>query len=259
MWNTYISNIEEGNIYVKGYELSELMEKCSFSDIVFLMTIGDLPKLSQKKLMEAILVSCCDQSIYPPSTNATRFVASCGVPLQAAVAAGILAFGDHHGGAIENCAKLLQENIIEAGGESTDEIAAKIIKVYRDNNERVPGFGHAFFERDPRSVKLLEIAESCISPRPHIDLLRSLEAELSRGKAKNIASNINGAIAASISDLGIDWRLGRGLFIISRSIGLVAHAAEETREGKKYRKTAMKNVEYLGPAKRTVPLRLEVS
>jgi len=259
MWKTGITKLEGGKIYVRGYELTELMRHCSFADVVLLMTTGKMPSLREKKLMEAILVSCCDQGPYPPSTNATRFVASCGVPLQTAVAAGVLAFGDYHGGAIENSAKLLQEKAASLGRRSLEDVAAEIVREHKERKERIPGFGHAYFEIDPRCKALLEIAEDSISPHPHIDLLAALEGKLLSGGDKRLAANINGAIAAAISDLHIDWRMGRGIFIISRSVGLVAHAVEEIKYGQKYKKIDPESVEYDGPENQEIPLRLEPS
>ena len=259
MWKTGITKLESGKIYVRGYELTELMRNCSFADVVLLMTTGKMPSLREKNLMEAILVSCCDQGPYPPSTNATRFVASCGVPLQAAVAAGMLAFGDYHGGAIENCAKLLQEKVASLDERPIQDLAAEIVTDHEKRKERIPGFGHAYFEIDPRCKTLLELAENSLSPHPHIDLLIALEGKLSSGGEKRLAANINGAIGAAISDLGIDWRMGRGIFIISRSIGLVAHAVEEVKLGTKYKKIDPEAVEYDGPENREIPLRREPS
>jgi citrate synthase len=171
----------------------------------------------------------------------------------------MLAFGDYHGGAIENCAKLLQEKVPLVGGRPLEDVASEIIRDHEQRKERIPGFGHAYFEIDPRCKTLLEIAENSISPHQHIDLLLAIETELSHGKNKPLAANINGAIGAAISDLGIDWRMGRGIFIISRSIGLVAHAVEEVKMGSKYKKIDPEEVEYVGPEKREMSLRLESS
>ena len=93
MWKTAITKVDGEKILIRGYDLLKLMESFSFGDLVLLMITAKMPSLHQGKLMEAILVSCCDQGPLPPSTNAARFVASCGVPLQAAVAAGVLGFG----------------------------------------------------------------------------------------------------------------------------------------------------------------------
>ena len=259
MWKTKITKLEGGQIYVKGYAITDLMANCSFGDIVLLMATGVMPSVHQRRVMEAMLVSCCDQGAYPPSTNATRFVASCGVPLQTAVAAGVLAFGDHHGGAIETCARLLQEKAPLLNQTGIEDVAAEIVEEHAGRKERIPGFGHAYFETDPRSKKLLEIANQGLSLHPHIDLLLAVERILASGKKKPLAANINGAIGAVISDLGIDWKMGRGIFIISRSIGLICHAAEEVKEGQVYKKIRPEDVEYAGPENRPVPRRPDPS
>jgi citrate synthase len=153
----------------------------------------------------------------------------------------------------------LQEKVALISGRPIEDIASEIVRDHAERKERIPGFGHAYFEIDPRCKTLLEIAENSISPHPHIDLLVAVEGKLSSGGDKRLAANINGAIGAAISDLGIDWRMGRGIFIISRSIGLVVHAAEEVKLGQKYKKIDPEAVEYDGPENREVPLRLEPS
>jgi len=259
MWKTTITKIENEKIFVKGYDLTELMESCTFGDMVLLMATGKMPYLHQGEVMESILVACCDQGPIPPSTNAARFVASCGVPLQAAVAAGLLGVGDHHGGAIEACAKLLQENILRDNESDYNELAEKITKDFSDRKNRIPGFGHAYVEVDQRAVKLLEIARKKIHPYPHMELLLAIEKKLTSEKGAHLAANINGVVAAVISDLGVDWRMGKGIFIMSRSLGLIVHALEEMKLGRPYKKIPNEDIDYNGPEKREVPIRLEPS
>lgn len=259
MWKTALTKIENEKIFVQGYPLTELMERCTFGDMVLLMATGEMPHKKESKVMEAILVSCCDQGALPPSTNAARFIASCGVPLQAAIAAGLLGIGDHHGGAIEAIARLLQENIKGDEKENHTHLAAKIIGDFSVQKKRVPGFGHAYVQVDPRAVKLFEIARGNIDPTPHIELLLAMEKKLVSEKGSRLAININGAVAATISDLGLPWQMGRGIFIISRSLGLTMHTLEEMRLGKPYKKIPSEDVEYIGPEEREVPRRLEPS
>src|SRR6266536_3136001 len=134
-WRTALSAIEPNKILIRGYRVEELMERCSFGDVIYLTFTGELPKGNEGRILEIIAVSSTDHSFLAPSIDATRFVASGGVPLQASVAAGIISLGDHHGGAIEQCAQLLQESV------KSGTAASEIVKGFRARNERVPGFG----------------------------------------------------------------------------------------------------------------------
>src|SRR5438270_4955556 len=146
-WKTSLSAVEPNKILIRGYRVQDLMERCSFGDVIYLTFKGELPAGNEGRMIEMIAVSSTDHSFLAPSIDATRFVASGGVPLQAAVAAGIISLGDHHGGAIEQCAKLLQESI---PSKDRARSAAEIVSDFRARHQRVPGFGHQWHERDQR-------------------------------------------------------------------------------------------------------------
>src|SRR5215813_2894604 len=110
-WRTSLSAVVPNKILIRGYRVQDLMARCSFGDIIYLTFKGELPDAHEGDMIEMIVVSSTDHSFLAPSIDATRFVASGGVPLQASVAAGIISLGDHHGGAIEQCSKVLQESI----------------------------------------------------------------------------------------------------------------------------------------------------
>jgi citrate synthase len=259
MWKTAIMKVEGEKILIRGYDLLKLTDSFFFGDLVLLMTTGKIPSLHQGKMMEAILVSCCDQGPLPPSTNAARFVASCGVPLQAAVAAGVLGFGQHHGGDIESCAKLLQESIAIQNNTNINRLADEIVMDYSAKNRRVPGFGNTYVDKDSRAVKLLQIPHKTIHPIVHIDFLEAVEKRLVQEKGHHLAANINGAVAAAVSDLGVDWQFGKGAFIISRSLGLIAHTLEEMAFDKPYKKVSVHEIEYIRSQEKEVPIKLEPS
>src|SRR5216683_6560731 len=130
-WKTSLSAVEPNKILIRGYRVQDLMENCSFGDVIYLTFKGELPAGNEGRMIEMIVVSSTDHSFLAPSIDATRFVASGGVPLQSAVAAGILSLGDHHGGAIEQCAKLLQES---AKAEAS---ARQIVDDFRSRKQRV--------------------------------------------------------------------------------------------------------------------------
>src|SRR5215467_12722608 len=242
-WNTSLSAVERNKILIRGYRVQDLMERCTFGDVIYLTFKGDLPSRNEGKLIEMIVVSSTDHSFFAPSIDATRFVASGGVPLQAAVAAGIISLGDHHGGAIEQCARLLQETVADRSAGS----AAEIVGGFRARHQRVPGFGHPWHDRDPRTLALVAKAKEWSLAGPHIRLMESIAAEL------RLPPNIDGVISGIISDLGISWQYGRAFFIIPRVVGLAAHAVEETVRERPFRAIDIKDVAYDGPPERDLP------
>ena len=148
-WRTAISKVEPNRIEVRGYDMQSLIREGSFGDIVYLLFKGEWPRRGEGRLVEAILVSTCDHSLAAPSTDATRLVASCGVPLPSAVAAGLLGIGDYHGGAIEGCARTLAEGL----PNPEDDLAAaadRLVASVRGNGERFLGYGHPLHQEDPR-------------------------------------------------------------------------------------------------------------
>src|SRR5687768_18573016 len=93
-WQTSITKVRANEILVSGYPIEQLTRERSFGDVVFLLLTGELPTGMAGRMVEAILISCCDHGLASPSADAVRLVASCGVPLQGAVAAGVGAIGD---------------------------------------------------------------------------------------------------------------------------------------------------------------------
>src|SRR6185503_20284693 len=140
-WKTAISRVRPNEILVRGYPIEQLTRNRSFGDVVFLLLTGELPQRGEGRLIEAMLVATCEHSLASPSVDAVRFVASSGVPLQAAVAAGVCAIGDTHGGAIEPCAKLLKDSI--AAGKNAERVFAEV----RATGKRLPGYGHRVHTR----------------------------------------------------------------------------------------------------------------
>jgi len=242
-WKTALSAVEPNKILIRGYRVQDLMANCTFGDIIYLTFKGELPAANEGRMIEMMVVSSTDHSFLAPSIDATRFVASGGVPLQASVAAGIISLGDHHGGAIEQCAKLLQDSV------QSLTAAAEIVSGFRARKQRVPGFGHPWHDRDPRTLTLIAAAKEWNLAGAHLALAESISNEL------QLPANIDGVISGIISDMGIAWQYGRAFFIIPRVVGLAAHAVEETVRERPFRAIDMKDVAYDGPPERDLPER----
>jgi len=252
-WRTELSKVEPGKILIRGYRIEDLIQKCSFGEMVYLIFTGNLPNKNEGGMIEAILVSSVDHSFLAPSADATRFVASSGVPLQASVAAGILALGDIHGGVIEECAKILQEKLKEIPSPNYRNIAIEIVTEHRKAKKRIPGYGHPIHNPDPRAVKLLTIARELKISDRNVKLTEAITVAIKNIVGKDLPLNVDGAIAAVISDMGIDWRLGKGFFIISRSVGLIAHTFEQMTKEKPFKVVPWEEIEYFGSQEREIP------
>ena len=253
-WKTAITDIGPNKIQVKGYNIGDIMDNLSYAEVVFLMLKGTLPTEAETELMNAILVSSVDHGASPPSVLGTRTVISGGNSLNAAVAGGILTIGDWHGGAIEQSARILQEWAAKAaeGGADVLGLAKEMADWLAESKKRMPGFGHRLHTADPRTAKLFDIAQRRGYLGKHILLARSLEKVMSKRRGRPLPINVDGAIAAVISDMGFDWRLGKGFFIISRVPGLIAHAYEEMTREKPMRRLGPMPFEYDGPEERKI-------
>jgi citrate synthase len=162
---------------------------------------------------------------------------TCGVALNGAVAAGVNALGDVHGGAGEQCMELYAAVARDWDrGASLDQAVAAVLdglgsKVY------VPGFGHRFHPVDPRATRLLHLVQEAANARTvsgrFARIGRAVEAALQDRAGHDIPMNIDGATAVVFSELGFPPALGRGLFILSRSVGILAHAWEQTLQGER--------------------------
>ncbi|RLD05906.1 MAG: citryl-CoA lyase [Chloroflexi bacterium] len=250
-YKTSISTVSPDRVLVRGYCVSEMLGERNFGDMVYLLMTSELPKKNEGNMIDAMLVACAEHSINAPSIHTARTVASCGVPVQEAISAGISAIGENHGGAGEACAEILQNAIKENPETPSDELAAELVADARQKGIRFPGFGHRFHTPvDPRAVKLLELADEWGLSGAHISLAKEITAELQKATGRQLPMNVDGALAAIISDMGIDWRFGKSIFIIARTAGLAAHVHEEIATGKPLAFAGKGEIDYQGPQER---------
>lgn len=247
-WRTAISWHFDHEAYVRGYNLSELVGNLTFTEAIYLVLKGELPSEKERKMFDALFVSMIEHSIAPPSVIAARAVISGGNSLHVGVGAGILAFGEAHGGALEGAMKFIQENV--------EKDPKDVVKAYFERGIRIPGFGHRYYKKyDPRAKRILDIAKELGFFGKYCEFAVKVEEEIEKQKGRKLVMNVDGAVAAVVSEMGFDWRLGKGFFIIGRIPGLVAHTYEELTMEKPFSKRLdeEKEVEYLGEKPRELP------
>ena len=235
-WKTSITKVEPNRLITRGHLQEELIGSISFPEMVYLLIKGNMPSENQKKMLESVLVSFCDHGVTPPSTQAARLMASAGSPVNACIAGGILAFGQNHAGAIEIAMKTLQKGVklSKVYNRTINETAENIMGDFKNNGKKIPGYGHRYHTEDPRAKKLIKLAEKYDCYGKHVELAVKIEEHLF--KNKGIKMNIDGANAAILSDMELNWRFGPGIFIIGRVPGILAHVNEEMESETPFRK-----------------------
>jgi citrate synthase len=248
-WGTAVSRIEPGVIELRGRPVQELIGSASLVSVIWLLLRGSPPSPAEAALLEAALVASVDHGPQAPSIAAARMAATCGVGLNTAVATGVGMLGDVHGGAGEQFARLLAEVVdAEHAGTALDDAIARALAASRSRSRYVPGFGHRFHPVDPRRDPLLALVGDAVRdgvvPGHYLRAALAVEATL-----RPVPMNIDGATAVIYAELGFAPPLARGLFVLSRSVGILAHAWEESQQGRRNKGPMPPSIlpAYLGP------------
>ncbi|WP_171240486.1 citryl-CoA lyase [Ruegeria sp. HKCCA5491] len=230
-WTTSIIDMEPGRINLRGTPIQDLIGTLGFAEMIWFMVRGDRPSPAQLKLFEAALVAAVDHGPQAPSIATARMAVTCGLPLNNAMASAVNMLGDVHGGAGEQAVNLYQfvNAHSSAVGPALDDWIAAQGKI-------LPGFGHRFHTpTDPRAPRLMHLVDEAIEAGAcdgrYKSVAHDIEEDLARRKGKPVPMNIDGATAVIYAELGFDAPLARGLFCLSRSVGILAHAWEQTQQG----------------------------
>lgn len=257
-WNTEIIDIHPGSIGLRGYAVQDLLGKVTFPEMIWLMLRGDLPSPGQAKLLEAAMVASVDHGPHAPSIAIARMAVTCGTDINGAMASAVNVLADIHGGPAQQCMMLFEQ--IAGEPERMDNLPGLVDGILdryiAAHGKIIPGFGHRFHPVDPRAEPLLGLvdkaaADGVVSGR-YAAIAREVAAGLRRRTGKNIPMNIDGATAAIFCELGFAPQLGRGLFILARSVGILAHAWEQMQQGGRIKGPMPKEIPYTfsGPSPR---------
>jgi citrate synthase len=203
-------------IVVRGKDLpGEILGQLNLGDMAFLELTGRVPNPGESKLFNAMVVTLVEHGVTPSALVARLTYLGAPEALQAAVAGGLLGLGSVFVGSMEGVARILSDAV--ASGKDASTVLAE--------NKRMPGLGHPIHKPiDPRSRRLFEIARETGHYGKYCRLMEEIAA------ARGITLNATGAIGALACELGLDWRIVKGLGVMARAVGLVGHILEETRE-----------------------------
>lgn len=220
-------------ITVRGHDLIEdLIGKVSLGDMAFLELKGRLPSSQESKVFNALAVTLVEHGMTPSAIAARLTYFGAPESLQGAVAAGLLGIGDRFGGSVEEAARTLQEALARAGDNpDLKRLAQEIVAKHKESKRPIAGLGHPIHKPiDPRTPKLFALAAENGFSGKFVELMQAISAEAGRSYGRELPVNATGAIGAIASELDLPWRVTRGLAVMARAVGLVAHIQEELEE-----------------------------
>jgi citrate synthase len=205
--------------------LAEVVGQMSFSEALFFLVTGRTPAPGEARVFDACLVILMDHGITPTAVVARLVEDSVPDDIQVPIAAGILMVGDKFAGTMAGAARLLAEGCRHQDARAW---AVATVASHQAARRRIPGFGHPYYHpEDPRATRLFQIAaENGVAGR-HVELVGVLGEEVDRAAGRHVTLNVTGAMAALLCEIGFPATVARGVTVVARAGGLIAHILEE--------------------------------
>ncbi len=265
-WATSIVKVARNKLLIRGYNIEDLIGNVSYPEILYLEVMGELPSKGIGKLLEAVLVASCDYGLVSPAIASARMAVTCGISFNSAIANGINVLGDIHGGATEEGMRLYYDiaRRAEAGEGAVPRLVESVCTQFRETHHFMPGFGHPVNDKCPRVRRLMELGEASVHTGEisgkYIEIAQTFESTLERVYGRTIPMNVDGAIAALQCEMGLPTEIAKGLFSLSRGIGILAHAYEELTTGSRLKapcppEILQQEFVYIGAPERELPKR----
>ncbi|HTK00002.1 MAG TPA: citryl-CoA lyase [Bordetella sp.] len=231
---TAICTSDEHTIVVRGADLcKDLIGRISFTDYFHLLVTGRRPDAAATAVLDATLVAIAEHGFVPSVQAARMTLAAAPDALQGAVAAGLLGCGSVILGASETAGRLFAQihDAATAQGMDIDSAALAVLRRYAAQGMAIPGYGHPLHkERDPRVARLFEVARACGSSLAYVDIAEAVERQIPAVIGKSLKLNVSAAIPAVLLGAGFPLQALRGVPLLARTAGLIAHLTEEFQQ-----------------------------
>jgi citrate synthase len=220
---TSITTSDAHTIVVRGRDLSkELIGKVSFVEHFYLLLNGHLPSAGEEAVLNATLVAIADHGLVPSVQAARMTFAAAPDAMQGAVAAGILGCGSVVLGSSETAGRLYSEIDAQVKAGTAVDVAA---------GKSIPGYGHPLHkERDERVGALFDVARAAGTDLRFVAIAEAVEALMPQVLKKDLKLNVSGAIPAVLLGAGFPVQALKGVPILARTAGLIAHLFEEIQQ-----------------------------
>uniref|UniRef100_A0A7S2ZPH3 ATP citrate synthase n=1 Tax=Rhodosorus marinus TaxID=101924 RepID=A0A7S2ZPH3_9RHOD len=223
-----------------GVPISEVIgQSYSVGDVISLLWFKRLLPPWATKFIELVLVTAADHGPCVSGAHNSIVAARAGKDLVSSLCSGLLTIGPRFGGAVDQAAI----NFRNACDSETS--AEAFVEGLKKKGLRVEGIGHRIKtaeNRDMRVELLSGYAKENFPSTKYLSYAETVEGYTLQ-KANNLVLNIDGCIGAlfvdmlsgceSFSDVEVGeiLELGalNGIFVLSRSIGLIGHALDQKR------------------------------
>ena len=229
---TRISSVSVDSISLRGRDLAtEIMGSRSFTELIFLLVLDREGRPEEVRLLDACLSSMADHGLTLSAMTARATHWAAPEAVQGAVAAGLAGVGSAVAGSMEDCGRVLWDIgvAVDDGIAAPEAVGARVAELL-SAGKIIPGLGHRIHTNgDPRAERLIELADESGLAGREIGFLRQMAEALrdQSGADRLLPTNVTGATAAVLMGIGFEWWILRGIAVIARAAGLVAHLREE--------------------------------
>ena len=225
-----ICTSDEHTIVVRGADLAhDLIGQIAFADYFFLLLTGRRADAATSTVLNATLVAIAEHGLVPSVQAARMTLAAAPDAMQGAVAAGILGCGSVILGASETAGRLFVQIDAAAGPTGSLHAAAQsAVADLRQRRQAIPGYGHPLHkDRDPRVARLFEVALQAGASQRFVQIAEAVEAVIPEVVGKELKLNVSAAIPAVLLGVGFPLNGLKGVPMLARTAGLIAHLCEE--------------------------------
>jgi ATP citrate (pro-S)-lyase len=227
------------DVNLLNQDLLDFAENNTFAHIAISMFLGrETTSRELEEFVDFVLKLLVDHGPYVSGAMNTMVAARAGKDLVSSLSSGLLTIGPRFGGAINQAA------LTWLDGVASGQTPAAVVEELAKKRHRISGIGHRKYRvdlPDPRVTRLLQFTVS-LKNKKYTLFAQGVEAETTRKKG-NLILNIDGAIAAVLLDLLAEGEgysesqlrsltsteFFNALFVLSRSVGFMAHYFDQVR------------------------------
>lgn len=228
-----ICTSDDDTIVVRGKDLCrELIGEMGFVEYFHLLVTGQAPTAAASRVLNATLVAIAEHGLVPSVQASRMTLAASPDAMQGAVAAGILGCGSVILGASEDAGRLFLriDALAREKALSLADAAAQGVRELREAKRAIPGYGHPLHKaRDPRVAKLFEVGRQAGGGADgrFVQVAEAVERVLPGLTGRDLRLNVSAAIPAVLLDVGWPAEALKGVPMLARTAGLIAHLTEE--------------------------------